>query len=484
MALQKMEVPMPDTIMDGLALAELVAIGQATPTELLDAAIERANRVNPAINAITVPLFDAARAQIGAGLPNGPYRGVPFLLKDIGATLAGVPTSAGSRLFADQPAAHDSEVTRRLKHVGLVIFGKTNTPEFGSLPTTEPLLTGTTRNPWSLAHSAGGSSGGSAAAIAAGIVPAAHGTDGAGSIRIPASCCGLVGMKPTRARITGAPDVGESIGGISSQGVLSLTVRDSAALLDALQGPAPGDPYYAEPPLTPYLASLETPLRRLKIAVTWHSMIGTILHQDCIDATDHAAKLCEAQGHTLIEDAPPLDGEVFYRLYRRFWPLSAARSIHRVDRQRGHPGAVDETEPFNQYLFEVSRGVSALDYILDLQWFHAATRAFGNWFATKGYDAWLTPTLGLPPPELGFFDAAIHGGSTVLDRFIAFLPFTPFANMTGQPAISLPLFWNAEGLPIGSQFFAPFGDETTLFQLAHELEMAQPWADRRPRVYA
>jgi amidase len=169
---------------------------------------------------------------------------------------------------------------------------------------------------------------------------------------------------------------------------------------------------------------------------------------------------------------------------RRFWPLSAARSIHRVDRERGHPGAVDETEPFNQYLYEISAGITALDYIVDLQWFHAVTRSFGRWFVDNGYDAWLTPTLGMPPPMLGFFDATVHGGPAVLDRFIEFLPFTPFANMTGQPAISLPLAWNTEGLPVGTQFFGRFGDETTLFQLARELEETQPWAERKPAVYA
>ncbi len=232
------------------------------------------------------------------------------------------------------------------------------------------------------------------------------------------------GLKPTRARITGSPDVGESIGGISSQGILSLTVRDSAALLDCIAGPAAGDPYYAEPPHTPYLAALTGPLRRLKIAMTRHSLIPTRLHPDCVAATEDAAALCEAQGHVVVEDAPPLDGETFYTLYRRFWPLSAARSIHRVDRQRGRPGAVDEVEPFNQYLFEEGSKVSALDYIVDLQWFHAATRAFGQWFEQKGYDAWLTPTLGLPPPPLRHFGRrAAWVVRPVLDRFIEFLPF-------------------------------------------------------------
>jgi amidase len=469
---------------DGLNQAALVARGELTASDLLEVAIARAEALNPALNAIIVPLYEQARAAAAGALPEGPYRGVPFLLKDISAGLQGVPTSGASRLFNTEPAPYDTELTVRFKAAGLVIFGKTNTPEFGSLPTTEPLLTGVTHNPWSAAHSAGGSSGGSAAAVAARIVPAAHGTDGAGSIRIPASCCGVVGLKPTRARITGSPDVGESIGGISSQGVLSLTVRDSAALLDCVQGPAPGDPYYAEPPATPYLISVSQPMRRLRIAMTRHSMIPTALHPDCIAATEDAARLCEAQGHIVVEDAPPLDGETFYKLYRRFWPLAAARSIHRVDRKRGRSGAVLEVEPFNQYLFEEGSKVSALDYILDLQWFQAATRAFGQWFLQKGYDVWLTPTLGLPPPPLGHFDAGKLGGAAVLDRFIEFLPFTPFANMTGQPAISLPLFWNEAGLPVGTQFFGRFGDETTLLQLASQLEQARPWLQRRPPVCA
>jgi len=469
---------------DALDQAALVRRGEVTSAELLEAAIARAEALNPQLNSITRPLFAQARTAVSEKLPEGLYTGVPFLLKDIGASFKGVPTSAGSRLFDTQPAAYDSEVTLRLKAAGLVIFGKTNTPEFGSLPTTEPLLTGPTHNPWSLSHSAGGSSGGSAAAVAARIVPAAHGTDGAGSIRIPASCCGVVGLKPTRARITGAPDVGESIGGISSQGVITVTVRDSAALLDCLRGPSPGDPYYAEPPVVPYLQASAQPVRRLKIAMTAHSLIGTQVHPDCVAATLDAAKLCEALGHIVVEDAPPLDGATFYKHYRRFWPLTAARTIHRVDRQRGRRDAVEEVEPFSRYLYEESKGISALDFIVDQQWFQATTRAFGRWFVERGYDVWLTPTLGLPPPPLGFFDAGRLGGATVLDRFIEFLPFTPLANMTGQPAISLPLYWNEGGLPIGVQFFGRYADETTLFQLAAQLEAARPWVARRPPVCA
>ena len=469
---------------DALDQAALVRRGEVTSAELLEAAIARAEALNPQLNSITLPLYAQARAAVSEKLPQGPYTGVPFLLKDIGASFKGVPTSAGSRLFDTQPAAYDSEVTLRLKAAGLVIFGKTNTPEFGSLPTTEPLLTGPTHNPWSLAHSAGGSSGGSAAAVAARIVPAAHGTDGAGSIRIPASCCGVVGLKPTRARITGAPDVGESIGGISSQGVITVTVRDSAALLDCLRGPSPGDPYYAVPPVVPYLQAVTQPVRRLKIAMTSHSLIGTKVHPDCVAATLDAAKLCEEQGHIVVEDAPPLDGATFYKHYRRFWPLTAARTIHRVDRQRGRRDAVEEVEPFSRYLYEESKGISALDFIVDQQWFQATTRAFGRWFVERGYDVWLTPTLGLPPPPLGFFDAGRLGGATVLDRFIEFLPFTPLANMTGQPAISLPLYWNEAGLPVGVQFFGRYADETTLFQLAAQLEAARPWVGRCPPVCA
>jgi amidase len=469
---------------DALAQATRVRRGEVTAKELLEAAIARAEALNPQLNAIVLKLYDEARAAVAAELPAGPCAGVPFLLKDIGASFKGVPTSGGSRLFNTTPAKYDSEVTARLKRAGLVIFGKTNTPEFGSLPTTEPLLFGPTYNPWSREHSPGGSSGGSAAAVAARIVPAAHGTDGAGSIRIPASCCGLVGMKPTRARITGAPDVGESIGGISSQGVMSLTVRDSAALLDCLRGPSPGDPYWAEPPAQTYLEALEQPLRPLRIALTTHSQMGTTVHPDCVAAAIDTARLCESLGHMVIEDEPPLDGETFYKLYRRFWPLTAARTIHRVDRQRGRQDAVEEVEPFSRYLYEQSKAISALDYIVDQQWFQATTRAFGRWFVDKGYDVWLTPTLGAPPPPLGFFDARQHGGALVLDRFIEFLPFTPLANMTGQPAISVPLFWNAAGLPVGTHFFGRYADETTLFQLAAQMEQARPWIQRRPPICA
>ena len=462
---------------DAVGLAERVARGEVTPSELLEAAMHRAEALNPALNAIVRPMHDEARRRVRDGLPDGPLRGVPFLIKDIGANYAGFPTSAGSRLYAHEIKPADSELVRRLKAAGLVIFGKTNTPEFGSLGTTEPLLFGPTRNPWNLDRSPGGSSGGAAAAVAAGIVPAAQGCDGAGSIRIPASCCGVVGLKATRARITLGPDVGESPAGITVPGFVTRTVRDAAAMLDVSAGPMPGDPYVAPPPARPYLEEVTTPPgRRLRIALTDRSLIGTALHPDCAAAARDAGELCAGLGHEVVEDAPPLDGETYHTFYRRFWLLIAGRQVHRANRARGgNGGAEAEVEPFNRYCYEEGLKIRAHDYLSDVEWFHGMGRAFARWMIEGGYDVWLTPTLGAPPPPLGHFDARRWGGATVLDRFVEFLPFTPLCNMTGQPAISLPLYRNGDGLPVGTQFAGPYGDEATLLRLAAQLEQVRPW---------
>ena len=470
--------------LDGLAQAELVAHGELSASELLDAAIARSDQVNPAINALVLPMFDEARKVSRADLPSGAFQGLPFLLKDAFATYAGQPTSNGSRLFAGRAAAHDSHLVTRFKQSGVVELGKTNTPEFGSLCPTEPALFGPTRTPWNTEHSAGGSSGGSAAAVAARIVPMAHASDGAGSIRIPASCCGLVGLKTSRGRISHAPGLGENIGGMMAEGVVSLSVRDTAAMTDACAGPAPGDPYAAPPFVRPLMAAMRAAPHRLTIALTRHSLLPTELHPDCVLAVDHAARLCRDLGHEVIEDRPPLDGEEYVRRYSRFWPMSATRTLRREIQASGSEDCLEQVEAFNRFLYEVGSRQSAADYVLDLEWFQATTRAFANWFESRRYDLWLTPTLGMPPPRLGYFDADVLGGAEVLRRFIAFLPFTTFNNMMGTPGITLPLHWNSDGLPVGTHFTARYGDEETLVQLAVQLESAHPWIDRLPPICA
>lgn len=468
--------------LDAVAQAELVKRGEAKPRELVEAAIARIERLDGKLNAVVRKLYEEGRAEAKAP-PAGPFQGVPFLIKDISLSYQGVPTTAASKLGPVGLPQRDSELMARYRRAGLVTLGKTNLGEFGSLPTSESAMFGPCRSPWNTDHIAGGSSGGAAAAVAARIVPAAQGGDGAGSIRIPASCCGVYGLKPTRGRITFGPELGEAIGGVTNAHVLSWSVRDSAALLDATEGPMPGDPYWAERPARPYLHDVGAEPGRLRIAFTARSLIGTGLHADCVAAVKDAAKLCESLGHIVEEAAPPLNAQEYDRIYRRFWPLVVAMGATRGARARGQQAPEQgQLEPFNAWLYEQARQVTAIDYYLDLCWFHAMARDFANFMAT--YDIWLTPTLGFPPPRLAHFDADKLGGKTVMDRFMEFLPFTPFCNMTGQPAASIPLYWNADGLPIGVHLVGRAGDEATIFKLSGQLERARPWAGRVAAVSA
>ncbi len=464
-----------------LDLAARIAAGELSASEALEAAIARTEAANERLNAVTRPLHDEARAEVAAGLPDGPFTGVPFPLKDLSIFYGGVPTSAGSRTQVDAPAARDSELMRRYRAAGLVAYCKTNTPEFGSLGTTEPLLFGPCRNPWSLEHSCGGSSGGSAALVAARAAPIAHATDGAGSIRIPASCCGIFGLKPTRARITMGPDAGEAPGGISNEHAVSISVADNAALLDATLGGMPGDPYACPPPERPFAEEVGADPGRLRIALTDRSITGTPLDPDCVAAVRETAKLLEALGHHVEEAAPPLDVETFRLFYMRFWPMTVARQERRMSRAAGRPIDRALFEPFNRYLLEITDDIRAADYVADLAWFHGMSRDFAAFM--ERYDLWLTPTLGHPPPLLGHFDSREHGGPEVMERFMRYLPFTPFANMTGQPSATLPLWWNADGLPVGSLLTGRYGDEATLFRVSAQLEEARPWAGKIPPVH-
>jgi len=471
--------------LDLLGHAQLVRDGEATAAELIEGAIERIKRVNPQVNAVIAEFFDEARGLLGTSPgKDGPLFGGPFLVKDLYCHYAGRVTTGASALSAGNVVDHDSELMARYRRSGLLTLGKTNLCEFGTLGTTEPALFGPTRNPWDTAHSSGGSSGGAGAAVAAGMVPAAHGGDGAGSIRIPASCCGLFGLKPTRGRITLGPDVGDSLGGIVNEHVLSRTVRDSAAVLDATHGPMPGDPYTAAPPQGPYLTETGMAPRRLRIAMTDCSLLGTTVDPECVAAVRDAALLCESLGHDVEIAAPPIDAEQYDTLYRRFWAMTATRSIWNIAKAECRDPAETsrQAEPFNQYLFAQGHATLATEYLADLGWFHGFGRSLAGFLG--GYDVWLTPTLGHPPPLLGHFDAGVHGGEKVMGRFMVFLAFTTFANMAGLPAMSVPLWWTPDGLPVGSQFTAKAGAEDLLFRLAAQLETARPWAARLPPVWA
>jgi amidase len=467
--------------LDAIAQSELVRRREVTPLELVDAAIGRIERWNPALNAVVTPAFERAREAARGELPDGPFRGVPFLLKDLSAAWAGVRMTSGSAFLEDFVAPVDSVLVQRYRAAGLVFLGKTNCPEFGFLPTTEPALFGATRNPWDPERSPGGSSGGSAAAVASGMVPIAHGNDGGGSIRIPASCCGLVGLKPTRARITHAPLLGDVMGGLVVDHVLARSVRDSAALLDATAGPAPGDPYAAAPLACPLLAEVGAEPGPLRVAWTARNPIGAPVHRDCVRAVEEAAALCEALGHDVEEAAPSIDGDLLYDSFLAVWISGHAWAIEGMARATGQIPEADRFEPLTWALYRIGRGIPAAEYLLAVTALQRIAREVAAFFAR--HDVWLTPTLAEPPVPLGTFDRRSTDALSVFRRASEFVPFTPLFNATGQPAVSLPLHWSDAGLPIGVQVAARYGEEATLLRLAACLEAARPWADRTPPVW-
>ncbi len=466
--------------LDATAQAELVRKKEVTPSELVEAVISRIEALNPRLNAVITPMYDLARAAASGPLPDGPLRGVPYLLKDLGATYAGVPQSMGSAFMKGVVSPQDTVLTGRLKAAGLVVVGKTNTPELGLLPTTEPKVFGPSRNPWDLGRSTGGSSGGSAAAVAAGIVPAAHANDGGGSIRIPASCCGLFGLKPTRGRISLGPVLGDSLNGLTNEHAVTRSVRDSAALLDATAGPAPGDPYYAPPPARSYLEEVGADPGRLRIALTTQALTGVEVHPDCVAAASDAARLCSDLGHEVEEAAPDLRGDVVAPAFMTIWAAGCAWDIDGLAQATGRTPEPDQFEPFTWALYEMGKSVSASGYLMAVTGLQQVARQVATFL--EKYDLWLSPTVAEPPPPLGTFEPEPSNPLLPLFRAGAYIPFTPLANATGNPAMSVPLYWNAEGLPIGAHFMARYGDETTLFRLAAQLEQARPWADRRPGV--
>jgi amidase len=463
---------------DGLGLAELIRRREVSPKELLDAAIARVEARNPKLNAVVTRMYDAARGTIGAGLPSGPFTGVPYLLKDIGVLYTGAVTSAGSRAFADAVADHDSEITVRLKRAGLVIFGKTNTPEMGIATSTEPRLFGPTRNPWNLGYSAGGSSGGAAAAVAGGMLPMAHASDGGGSIRIPASCCGVFGLKPTRARNPMGPDVGEGWSGASTGHAITRSVRDSAALLDATSGPDVGDPYWAPPPAGPFLAEVGRDPGHLRIALATTPWNGKPVDPQCADAAQAAARLCERLGHHVEEARPDVNAEALGLASRVIVGANVRNVLDLRGAARGRPVTEDEVERVTWLRTQDAATFTAADYARSILVVHRIGRAVARFFTR--YDILLTPTMACTPYPLGVLDMSTTDLDAFYDALLRSIAFTSLFNSTGNPAMSVPLAWSREGLPIGVQFVAPFGDEARLFRLGAQLETAQPWANRRP----
>jgi amidase len=449
----------------------------------LAGAIERIERLNPQLNAVVLKMYDQAKAAIAAGLPEGPFTGVPFLLKDLGAMYAGVVQTQGSAYLKNAVSPIDSELTARYKRAGLVICGKTNTPEFGLVPTTEPRLFGAAHNPWNLDRTTGGSSGGSAAAVASGMVPFAHANDGGGSIRIPASCCGLFGLKPTRARITAGPIIGDIMGGLVNEHCVSRSVRDSAALLDATEGIMPGDPYVAPPIARPYLEEVGAPAGKLRIAFTRvNPNPASPLHPDAVAAVEDAAKLCEELGHEVTEDAPAVSSEQLVDSFTALWSAGNAWGIDSFAQFMGKTPSRDDFEILTWALYEQGKEVSASQYLTAIAQLQMLGRTMA--FFHQRYDLWLTPTLASPPLPLGHIASTPEQPMLGFERAAEFVPFTPIQNVTGQPAMSVPLYWNGEGLPVGVHFAARFGDEATLFRLAAQLEEARPWAGKIPPVSA
>lgn len=461
---------------DAISLAELVAKKKIKASELIEEAITRAEALNPKLNAVVFADYERARGAARSRLPKGPFTGVPFFLKDIFGFAEGLPTRQASRFLPPVASDHDSLLTSRFRGAGLVILGKTNVPEFGLVPTTESKLYGPCRNPWNLERSPGGSSGGSAALVAAGVVPLAHANDGGGSIRIPASCCGLVGLKPTRGRVSYAPDFGDTVDGLAIDLVVSRSVRDTAAALDAVAGNILGDPYWSPPNPKSYLNGMRRKPKSLRIAFSTKRLDGRDLHQDCVEAVKAAAKLCAALGHEVEEASPDLNQAMLVPAFMALWGANLAAGIDYVAQMTGQLPARDKFEGLTWGLYEAGKQVSASQYLLAKGAMAHATRLSAKFHET--YDIWLTPTLGAPPIELGVLDMEETDPQKSFAPLIDYVPFTAMQNVTGQPAISLPLHWNKEGLPIGVQFVGRFGDELALLQLAGELERAAPWAHR------
>lgn len=477
--------------LDATAQAELVRDGDASPVELVDAAIDSAERLNPDLNAIIHEFYDEARELAAGELPDGPFRGVPFLFKDMGAGLAGQPMYLGMQAMkdADFRLPVDTYLGARFRDAGFVTIGKTNAPELGILPCTEPDSYGATRNPWDLERTPGGSSGGAGAAVAAGIVPVAHANDGGGSIRIPASNCGLVGLKPTRQRTSQGPFVGDALSGLTEELVVARSVRDVASILEAVHGPAPGDPYFAPPPLRPYTEEVGADPGTLRIGIAVEPFAEIEVEPVVQEGARAAAVLLESLGHSVDTDVPqpppavpgsPMD---LLESFMTRWRAGQRASMIQFSTLLGRELGPDDVEPLTWALAEAGRAETGGDYLIAVGIHQALTRLLANWFEA-GHDLLLTPTMGEAPPPIGTFDDDGPDPLRAIERAQVSGIFTALFNASGHPAISLPLHWSPEGLPVGAQLIAPAGREDVLIRVAAQLEQAQPWAERHPPVWA
>lgn len=468
---------------DGLGLAELVRAGEVTAAELLTVALDGLERLDPQLNATVTVLREQATREVAAGLPSGPFTGVPFVIKELVLHAAGVPMQMGSRLAQGLALPYDTELMARFRRAGLVTIATTATPEFGYNATTEPLAHGPTRNPWDLQRSSGGSSGGSAALVSAGVLPVAHASDGGGSIRIPAACCGLVGLKPTRGRVPTGPDYGDPLSGLGVEFALTRSVRDAAALLDAVAGPDPGAPHWAQGPEGSFSQELARPPGRLRIAWMARPLSGVAVDPACITALHATVKLLESLGHELVEATPQVDGEALLMATCRVWAANTAYWMAGLAAATGRQICEDTVEATSLACYRLGSQISAGELLRALDVFVAVSRAVGRFFTQ--YDVVLSPTLASPALPLGVLDANAPGldAEAWTRQVFAFTPFTSLYNTTGQPAVSLPLAHSPDGLPIGMQFAGRFAEEATLLRLARQLEQAQPWHDQRPPVH-
>lgn len=470
------------TWLDATAQAELVRRGEASPKDLVEVAIARIEAVNPELDAVIRTRFDAARQEAGGELPAGPFRGVPILFKDLGCMVAGEPTAFGIGALRDVAWPVTSYLAAQFRAAGFIPLGRTNVPELGTTVTTEPLSFPPARNPWDTGRSTGGSSGGSAAAVAAGMVAVAHANDGGGSIRIPASECGLVGLKPTRGRVSQGPLVGEGWAGGTIDGAVARTVRDAAGVLDVISHPMPGEPYY--PPALPRPLAQECGADpgRLRIGVLDRPpAAGYLDDPHCRAAVARAAQLLESFGHHLDQSAPAaMFDQEFVPHFTAIVAADAEATFSLFERALGRPIVADEIEPRNAFYRQGGRELSAVAYLQTRAWMGTWARRMASWW--NQHDLLLTPTVGAPPPELGWFTA--EGPEEERRRIVSFIPYTAQFNMTGQPAISLPLHWTPAGLPVGVQLVAAYGREDLLVRVASQLERAAPWNDRHPPVHA
>lgn len=463
---------------DGIGLAELIARGEINSREVVASMLERIGQLNPRVNAV-VELYDAELEKPVAG--QGPLAGLPMLMKDLIVCVQGQVTANGSRLMRDMRAPADSTLVRRYRAAGMLIAGRTNSPEFGLSASTEPVLNGPTQNPWRPGYSPGGSSGGAAAAVAAGMVPFAHASDGGGSIRIPASACGLFGLKPTRGRVSPAPFLGEGWNGLSVHHVISRSVRDSAALLDVSHGYVPGDPYAAPAVDRPFLEETRRDPGRLRIGFCDHNPLGLPVAPECVDAVRHAARLCESLGHEVEEGLPDYDPAALSGASHLIVGAHVRATVLDTERRRGRAADDDELEPMARLMIGRADTQSAADYVEAQRTMHRLARDIARFWSR--YDLWLTPTLGQTPQPLG---TIVYREEMSFEDFglkmATYVPFLGLANATGQPSMSVPLYWSADQLPVGVTFTGAFGDEARMYALAAQLERAQPWFERVPAL--